>query len=381
MQKTTRKRRSGVGLIAVCSIVAAVALCAIVVISFILHSAFTPPEPVKETVDPSVDEPDQPTIARVTGSYNFLLLGSDKSGNLTDVIMIMNFDTVNEKISFVQLPRDTYVEYNGRGSKLNVLYSKLRAEIQNDNEAERRKATLDKLRAVLANALNIKLDYYAMVDLNGFDEIVDHIGGVEIDLPYDLDYDDPYQDLYIHLKQGHQILNGEQAEGFVRYRYGYALADIGRIDAQKIFMSAFIRQVKNSMNVSTAVSVAGDVYKYVVTSMPLSDCIYFVKNALSVDMENVHMMSMLGNGYKGGVYYIMCRESMYNMMNTYFNVLTEPIPEQYFDTDRMFVDPENAEMLGLYNSPAPDNDKTVRSADDINESGIYIPLDPNKYNK
>ena len=69
---------------------------------------------------------------------------------------------------------------------------------------------------------------------------MDRIGGVDMYVAYDMYYSDPEQNLYINIKQGQQTLMGKDAEGFVRYRSGYIMADIARGDAQKMFISPFI---------------------------------------------------------------------------------------------------------------------------------------------
>ena len=60
--------------------------------------------------------------------------------------------------------------------------------------------------------------YYVVISNNALVQLVDEIGGVEFDVPIDMNYDDSTQDLAIHLKKGVQKLNGEQAEGLVRFR-------------------------------------------------------------------------------------------------------------------------------------------------------------------
>ena len=98
-------------------------------------------------------------------------------------------------------------------------------------------------------------------------------------------------------------------------------------------------------------------------------------------MSNIRMMTLDGDGYRGGVYYIMCRETTLNVMNTYFNVFETPIPDRLFDIDLIFAESENTEMLNYYRSPGKTVDEITKTAEDINNNGIYIPLDPNKVEK
>ena len=71
------------------------------------------------------------------------------------------------------------------------------------------------------------IDRYAITTFEGFEQAIDAIGGVEMDVPYDLQYSDPYQDLEIDIKAGERVLDGEHALQFVRFRSGYATGDIG----------------------------------------------------------------------------------------------------------------------------------------------------------
>ena len=66
----------------------------------------------------------------------------------------------------------------------------------------------------------MKPDYYILVGYEGFENAIDSIGGLEVEVDKQLDYDDNWGNLHIHLKEGKQLLNGEDAIWFVRYRKG-----------------------------------------------------------------------------------------------------------------------------------------------------------------
>jgi cell envelope-related function transcriptional attenuator common domain len=304
--------------------------------------------------------------------YNFLLIGRDKAGMNTDVMILASFDCTTGKISMCQMPRDTYAEYNGTYGKLNAAFASFYSQAKHDGSADPTKAGLEGLTNLFQTSLNIRIDYYMMIYLDGFKAVVNRIGGVDMYVPYDMDYEDPYQDLYIHIKQGQQTLMGDDAEGFVRFRSGYIQADIGRADAQKMFISAFIAKVKASVSVPMIAGIAADVLPNLITDMPLNDCIYFAKAALSADLSNITMMTMPGTSYKNGRFYIMERKSMYNIVNTYLNVYTENIPESYFDVDRIFTDDSGSEIDALYTSG--DGEVVAYSAEDVTENGIDIGL-------
>ena len=121
------------------------------------------------------------------------------------------------------------------------------------------------------------------MNLDGFVNIVDALGGVEMNVPYRLYYPDPAQNLYIDLYPGYQTLTGAEAEQFVRFRHGYLQADIGRQNAQKMFMSAFIQKAKSSLNISnvgTLTTVATEIIDNLTTDITVSDFVYFAKEML-----------------------------------------------------------------------------------------------------
>ena len=387
-QRGRRKKAPRIGLIILLTVLTITVLSSIFCIGYIIHSAYKTPDTEPHSLytgeTGNSDDPiniDPGNLKRKKNCFNFLLLGLDKVSGSTDVVMLFNFDTESGRATLLQIPRDTYIKVDGTGGKINTVFARLRNRAVKNGASDPVKTALEQYKAALQNSLNIKIDYYAMIDLSGFRNIVDHIGGVTVTLPYDLDYEDPDQDLYIHLNAGTQKLNGTQAEGFVRFRYAYALADIGRVDAQKIFMSAFIRQFRENLTAATAPAVITDLFQYVTTSLELSECIYFAKQSFGIDMSNIRMMTLDGDGYRGGVYYIMCRETALNVMNTYFNVFETPIPDRLFDIDLIFAESENSEMLNYYRSPGKTVDEITKTAEDINNNGIYIPLDPNKVEK
>lgn len=332
-----------------------------------------------DTGDDTGDDTDSDPLSRKSGVFNFLVLGKDKVGYNTDVIMLVNFDAENGAASILQIPRDTYMRLNGVGHKMNSNLARIRTQKVSEGATKNAdKVALEEYCNILQNSLNVKIDFYIMIDLTCFRNIVDHIGGVTVTLPNALNYEDPYQGLSIHLPAGTHTLTGEQAEGFIRFRAGYAMADIGRIDAQKIFMSAFIRQIKENLTVSSAINIASELMKSVTTDLKLEDVGYFVTKVFDLDFSKVNMMTMNGTAYKNGMYYIMCRDTMYQMVNTYFNVYQNEIPEEYFDVDKIFTNPTENQINELYLMDSPPLETFVKTMENINNDGIYIPMVPTK---
>ena len=101
---------------------------------------------------------------------------------------------------------------------------------------------MEQLMEQVKNVVGFMPDGYALVNLSAFVEAVDLLGGLDFDVPMDMDYDDPDQNLFIHLKAGEQHLTGEQLMWVVRFRSGYANADIGRTEVQRAVMKTAMKQ-------------------------------------------------------------------------------------------------------------------------------------------
>ena len=171
-------------------------------------------------------------------AYNVLLVGIDREAGLADVMMLARIDLSKSSAFVVQIPRDTYAEYTDASyKKLNGAYSALGAE---------------GLCEFLSDALGVHVDRYVVLGLDNLCAAVDAIGGVDVNLPCDMKYKDAEQGLYIDLKAGVQHLDGELAEQFVRFRSGYVEGDIDRMDAQKIFLAAIAKKIKDEISLPMA---------------------------------------------------------------------------------------------------------------------------------
>ena len=151
-------------------------------------------------------ETEQPKSLR-DGIYNILICGTDDDGTRTDTIIIAHLDTTDHTVALLSIPRDTPVATgNGGIMKINSVYAGGGAD------------GMQRLSGRLRELLGFPVDGYVLVNLDAFKKTVDLVGGVEFDVPQDMDYEDASQDLYIHLKAGLQRLDGEKAMELVRFR-------------------------------------------------------------------------------------------------------------------------------------------------------------------
>jgi LCP family protein required for cell wall assembly len=179
---------------------------------------------------------------------NFLIIGVDQGGTLSDVTIAGSFDSYTKKIDLISIPRDTYIEIDkwdiddlaGKGrwmpssGKLTDMHSFAGKDYGHDISVK-----------YVERMLGVDIDFYVEIDLKAFREIVDSVGGIYMDIrSQGYNYNDPDQNLHIYIPGGKDhLLNGIEAEGLVRFRDGYLNGDIGRIAVQQEFMKAFFTQV------------------------------------------------------------------------------------------------------------------------------------------
>lgn len=313
--------------------------------------------------------------------YNFLLIGHDRVSSLADVILLVNYDVNAGKVSLMQLPRDTYFRGDSNQPHLNVQFSAYfnRAFLAGDKNPAATAA--EKFAVQLEKNLCINIHYTAVMNLDGFAGIVDAIEGVDLYIPYDMDYEDPDQNLYIHFKEGQTHLNGKDAEKFVRFRDGFIQADIGRGNAQKMFMAAFIEKAKSSVsltNVSLLNNLVNEVLANLTTDISPADAVYFAKNALKVDMSQITMLTVPGDSVGG--HYVINRDASLAAINAYFNVYDHDIIDAIFDKDRTFTDSASQAISAAYNADKPALVNEY-NADNIRKNSIKIPLKTDKTEK
>ncbi len=269
------------------------------------------------------------SVKRKNEFYNFLILAKDKGGGNTDTIMILSFDVPNKTISLLQIPRDTSVNYNNSVRKINSVYSVGYRNSKGSTDEKTEKG-IEALSTCLVQNFGIVIDRYVIMDLKGFREIVDTLGGVDVYVQSDMKYQDEYQNLDINLKKGMNHLDGKKAEDFVRFRKGYVNADLGRMDAQKIFMSAFLKKLFSVSTVTKVPELIGHIMEYVDTNATLQEATYFGTRLLDMDMSAITMHSLQGTSgshtyYNGASYFSPYKNANIDLVNRYFNVFNKDL--------------------------------------------------------
>lgn len=172
---------------------------------------------------------------------------SDLGQTLTDTIICVGYNPESQKAFLLSIPRDTFVGNNIENAKpqdkINCLYSEKNPQ-----------KILDKV----SELTGLNIEYYVKIDNKALIELVDVIGGVEFEVPIDMNYDDKSQGLHIHLKKGVQIIDGKKAEQLLRFRHNnngssysqeYGDNDFGRMKTRKrIYFSSFKPNIKSEIS-------------------------------------------------------------------------------------------------------------------------------------
>ena len=163
-------------------------------------------------------------------------------------------------------------------------------------------------------------------DFDAFIEIIDELGGVDFEVPFDMVYDDPVQGLHINLKKGMQHLNGKQSHDFVRFRQGnpgykgYAMGDLGRIEAQQKFIRALAEQKLKPQYLLKAGDIFATVKKNVRTNYSAKDLVKHLGTISSVISGDIKVHQMPGRtAMIGGGSYVVCDDmKMAELVREYF---------------------------------------------------------------
>ena len=251
--------------------------------------------------------------------FSALLLGS--SQNLTDTIMVFKYNPKTQKAYLISIPRDTYIGNNKAlataSDKINSLY---------------RGQYPEKTLAAVNKITGLNLEYYVIVDTEALKVLVDTIGGVYFDVPIDMKYTDKKQNLYINLKKGYQLLDGNKAEQVVRFRHNqdgtsydleYGDNDFGRMKTQRNFLKAVVKQTITLGNIGNIGKFIDIAQTYVKTNIPIDLIKKYIAPAISFNTDNLETGSLPGASEKcNGVWLYIANNTK---TKTYFSKMNNKL--------------------------------------------------------
>lgn len=255
---------------------------AIIVPAFISHTIFTTKQSVDNMYNPSkaITNVNKIETLEADGSktrIGILLIGLDNDSERglgstrSDSLIYLAYDGENKKINMVSLPRDIYTEiYDGDGnvvnqSKINSAYTL--------NEVD---STIE----TVANYLDLPIDYYATVNFISFKQIIDSVGGIDVNVPYDINSEYAKDNSgTLLIPEGNQHLNGEQALIFSRIRK--ADDDIQRGNRQQEVIKATIKSALSINSITKYQEILNAVDGNVETNLTFSNLTSLAGNMLN----------------------------------------------------------------------------------------------------
>ncbi len=276
-------------------------------------------------LDNSISTPD--TLRSKT--MNILICGIDNDQadaahqqNMTDVIMVASIDFENHKASLLQIPRDTYVGDVTATGKINAVY----------NNEDTPQESINALASQLYDMMKLPIDNYVTITMEGFRKAVDVLGGVEVNLEQEMVFNlrDPNEVIVntITLPAGPNLLNGEMADLFVRYR-DYARADLDRMNVQRIFLAALTDKLTN-MSAGSLLSAVTTVYPYLETDFSLAELADLAMRAKEFSASDITAVRVPGEpvndfGENHQSVFTLHKEELAQTLNAYMRPHADPV--------------------------------------------------------
>ena len=240
-----------------------------------------------------------PEKLKEVGRINILVLGESNANQgrneepyyLTDTIMVLSYNPQTQQASILSIPRDTYVgKRNKKTATANYLAS------YKVNSIYRNRTNMEEALKCISDLIGIELSNYVLIDTDAIVDLVDAIGGVWFNVPIDMDYEDLNQELYIHLKAGEQLIDGNKAEQLLRFRHNqdgtsysseYGDNDLGRMRTQREFIQETAKQLLRIENAGKIVNLLDILFKNIRTNLNMHDMKYYIPYAFKFNTSNI----------------------------------------------------------------------------------------------
>lgn len=259
---------------------------------------------------------------KVTRPVNILVMGVDRFtdaptdamdielGGRSDVMLLVRVDPASNTASVLSIPRDTRVEIPGYGiTKINAANQEGGPELA--------------AQTIRHNFDGVLIDRYVRVSTDSFRALVDLVGGVEVYVPFRMEYEDMTQKLKIDLEEGLQVLNGDQAEQFARYRND-GQGDIGRVQRQQQVLRALKDRLASPATVTKLPQIIKLMQQYVDTNLTLEEMLALGNFALTLERNDLRMVMLPGRFSRPdesiASYWILDRRERDRIMRDYFQV-------------------------------------------------------------
>ncbi|MBD8070566.1 LytR family transcriptional regulator [Bacillus sp. PS06] len=221
-----------------------------------------------------------------------LILGVDERANdrgRSDTIIVMTINPTTKSMRMVSIPRDTRTEIIGRGfnDKINHAYAFGGVEMAMNT---------------VENFLDIPIDYFVKVNMEGFQDIVDAVGGVTVNSTFAFDYEG------YSFGEGELTMDGKMALAYSRMRYDDPRGDFGRQDRQKQIIQGVIDKGATISSITKIDDILGVIGSNVKTNLTLTEMVDIQKNYKDA-RHSLEKLTLTGSGTKiNGIYYLQVSE-------------------------------------------------------------------------
>ncbi|WP_206816943.1 LCP family protein [Chroococcus sp. FPU101] len=269
---------------------------------------------------------------QISRPINILVMGIDQvmEKNLdpnaqfnsrSDTMLLIRIDPQDHSVKMLSIPRDSRVKIPSVG------YTKI-----NDANVEGGPALAAEVVSDTLDGVNV--DRYVRITTEAFKQLVDLVGGVEVNVPFAMSYQDVTQKLDIHLEPGVQTLNGDQAEQFARYRntkYG----DIGRVQRQQVLLKALQKRLFSPAILPKLPQAIAILQEHIDTNLSIDEMLALANYGRTLDQEQLKMVLLPGRfggleEFDGKSYWIINQDE------------SDRIMQKYFDTSNTVEDASNS---------------------------------------
>ncbi|MCM3216310.1 polyisoprenyl-teichoic acid--peptidoglycan teichoic acid transferase TagU [Niallia taxi] len=221
--------------------------------------------------------------------FSVLMLGVDErdgDSGRSDTMIVMTVNPEKKSVKMLSIPRDTRTEIVGHGTtdKINHAYAFGGVAMSMDT---------------VENFLDIPIDYYMQINMEGFKDIVDSVGGVTVNNDLDFTYEG------VHFPKGEVTLNGEKALKFSRMRYEDPRGDFGRQLRQRLIIQAVLKEGASLNSLTNFDDIFAALSKNIKTNLTFDEMVNIQKNYKQA-AGNIEQFTINGTGQKiDGIWYLL----------------------------------------------------------------------------
>lgn len=274
---------------------------------------------------------------------NILLLGVDSNGSDTnpwkgtrsDTIVLLNIDAKSHSVNAISIPRDSKVFLAGDFG------------VQKINAAHAL-GGIKLTKKTVEDTLGVKVDKYIMVSDDAVAKLVDALGGVPVYVEKKMKYDDFSGGLHVHLGKGLNVLDGQNAVGYLRFRHD-GLGDIGRTQRQQWFLRSLLEKVQSPQAIPKIPAMLNIATTYVKTDLSLYEMSQYAALAKSLDLNKIEVATLPGRPNKKGStsYWILDPEKTQEAVNRLIYRDTPEYTDKKFAAGIMYSPEKEQEAMQL----------------------------------